>query len=125
MLDLLFGALALALVGILLLLLLVACLAFVGMEAAGAVLERLMELVIPGRKTGLGASGIVGQHGIVVRPLGGRGTPGTIRVSGELWSARSDTGGVFEKGRSVRVVAVEGMVALVSDAGGDCFGHGQ
>ena len=118
MLDLLFTILALTLVGSLSVLLVLAVLGFLGMEAAGSILERIVELFVPARKTGLGATGIVDNLGIVVRRLDARGrdSQGTIRVAGELWSARSRSGRAIEEGTRVRVVSVEGMVAVVESA---------
>ena len=112
-----FGFFLIALLVVMLLLLLFTA---AGVVAAGALLERIGDLLVPGRKTGLGATGIVDQSGFVVRRPsehpGGSLAEGTIQVAGELWTARSSTGDPLEEGSRVRVVAVEGMVAVVEPA---------
>ncbi len=117
MLELIFTVLGILLLGLLLVAVLLAVFAAAGVVAAGTLLERLGDILIPGRKTGLGATGIVGQSGVVMRTFTcgpeGSHSKGTIQVAGELWNARSPAGSRLEEGRSVRVVAVEGMVAIV------------
>ena len=83
---------------------------------AGRLLERLGDILIPGRKTGLGASGIVDEIGIVTKDItntGGLESSGIIQVAGELWKARAIDGQPIAKGRAARVVRVDGMVAIV------------
>ncbi len=65
-----------------------------------------------------GEEGMVGQRGVVKRPIpGGRGT-GRVFVRSELWTARAD--GPIEVGAEVIVEAVDGMTLTVTeDAVGD------
>jgi len=96
-----------------------------GVIAVGAVAERLADLLIPGRRTGLGAEGIVDEHGVVVRAFTsagpGREPEGTVQVAGELWRARTarPDDRAPPEGSAVRVVGVQGMVALVEAVGGE------
>ena len=117
MLEIVLAILGFLLLGLLAGTAVLAVLAAAGVVVAGNLLERLGDLLIPGRKTGLGATGIVGESGIVVRGLTpaaeGSAVEGTVQVAGELWQARSDAGHPLAEGRRVQVVAVEGMVAIV------------
>ncbi len=120
MLDLLATAVGFLLFALLAVGLVLAVLTAVGVIAVGSLAERLADLLIPGRKTGLGATGIVEQSGVVVRPVypDAQGAPaeGTIQVAGELWTARTASGETLSAGSRVVVVAVEGMVAIVESA---------
>jgi membrane protein implicated in regulation of membrane protease activity len=102
--------------------LVVAVLSALGVFAIGTLTERLADLLIPGRKTGLGADGIVGQVGVVSREFEAQapGAPfeGTVQVAGELWRARplAHVASPPAVGTPVRIVQVEGMVATVEHA---------
>ena len=115
--DLIFTIIAIALLAILgVVLLLVAIGAGAGI-AAGGLAERVANILIPGRKTGIGADGILGEVGSVVRPFVSRGpgapVEGMVQVAGELWKAHVEGEANPLKGQPVRVVRVEGFVAVV------------
>jgi len=57
-----------------------------------------------------GMEGLVGELGDVKVAIEGEGK---VRVHGELWQARSDR--PIEKGKKIRVVSVEGLVATVKE----------
>jgi len=60
------------------------------------------------KKATTGQKGIVGEKGIIVRPL----TPeGQVSVHGEIWKAVSSE--KLKKGDKVEVTAIEGMVLTV------------
>jgi len=63
------------------------------------------------RKPVTGAAGMIGAAGNAVTaiPAGGRGD---VRVSGEIWTARSDD--AVEPGEEIRVTAMDGLVLTVS-----------
>ena len=90
-------------------------LAFLGVVSIGALTERVFDILVPSRKTGLGETGIVDQSAVVVRVLDSNDqqTNATIQVAGELWTARSADGQALEPGNQVQVVAVDGMTAVV------------
>jgi len=121
MIDLLLFIAGIVLVLLLVVLGMTAVIAGLGGVAAGNALERLGDTLVPGRKTGLGATGIVDQCGTIVRaiePAPSGGVPqGTIQVAGELWKARcANAAERLAKGQEARVLRVEGMVAIVEDA---------
>jgi membrane protein implicated in regulation of membrane protease activity len=60
------------------------------------------------RKAATGAEAFVGQKAVVVSPL--RPT-GQVRIAGELWAARSESGA--NPGDEVTVRAVDGLTLLV------------
>lgn len=84
---------------------------------AGRVAEALFDLVVPRRRTGLGAEGVVGESGHVVELATGRGPrgyDGMVQIGGELWQARSTSGSPLRVGQPVRVVAMEKLVVVVA-----------
>jgi membrane protein implicated in regulation of membrane protease activity len=61
------------------------------------------------------AAAQVGRLAMVVQDVDLRG--GRVKLSGEVWSARSGRDGVrYDVGTEVRVVAIEGATAVVDDA---------
>ncbi|MFT5696883.1 MAG: hypothetical protein ACI9QQ_002865 [Myxococcota bacterium] len=108
------GFAALLIAGVLLAL---AAFSSLGVIVAGSALERLFDLVVPARKSGLGADGIVGELAVVVVDFvpveSGGDSEGTVRVSGELWKARFVGTDVPIRTQRVRVDSTEGLVAVV------------
>jgi membrane protein implicated in regulation of membrane protease activity len=61
-----------------------------------------------------GTAALVGANAVVLQRVDGSG--GQVKLSGEVWSARSyDEDEVLEPGQRVLVVQIEGATALVSD----------
>jgi len=61
-----------------------------------------------------GTAALVGASAVVLERVDGAG--GQIKLSGEIWSARSyDQDEVIEPGQRVQVMQIEGATALVSD----------
>jgi membrane protein implicated in regulation of membrane protease activity len=61
-----------------------------------------------------GAAALVGQRALVVDRIANDAGVGSVRIDGELWTARSlDDGIVIGAGEVVEVVAIRGATALV------------
>ncbi|MEM7412197.1 MAG: NfeD family protein [Myxococcota bacterium] len=117
--------LVLAFLGIVLLILvaflLAAIIAGVGMaELMGLAAEKLFDLLVPRRKTGLGPEGLIGERGTVIEMPGPSSTDGeargSVRLGGEIWKARCSSDAQMTPGDPVRVVAVEGLLLVVERA---------
>ena len=62
-----------------------------------------------------GTAALIGEGAVVIDQVGRDG--GTVKLKGEVWSARSyDEDDVMEPGARVHVMKIEGATALVSDA---------
>ena len=67
---------------------------------------------LPALRTGTAA--LVGQHALVVERIANREGVGTVKIGGEVWTARSyDEDQVIEPGEQVEVVEIRGATALV------------
>jgi membrane-bound ClpP family serine protease len=62
------------------------------------------------RRARVGAETLIGMTAQVVSRLG---PEGHVRVSGELWTARSSGAEPVEAGASVRILALEGLTLVV------------
>jgi len=61
-----------------------------------------------------GTAALVGARAVVLERVDGNG--GTVKLAGEVWSARAyDDDEVLEPGARVEVMQIEGATALVSD----------
>jgi membrane protein implicated in regulation of membrane protease activity len=60
-----------------------------------------------------GTAALVGRTAVVLERVDGRG--GTIKLVGEIWSARSYDDQVIEPGVDVQVLQIDGATALVSN----------
>ncbi len=60
-----------------------------------------------------GTAALVGRTAVVLERVDGRG--GTIKLVGEIWSARSFDDQVIEPGVDVQVLQIDGATALVSN----------
>jgi len=61
-----------------------------------------------------GAAALVGQPALVVERIANREGVGTVRIGGEVWTARSyDEDQVIAAGEEVEVVEIRGATALV------------
>ena len=66
----------------------------------------------PALRTGTAA--LVGQSALVVERIANREGVGTVKIGGEVWTARSyDEDQVIEPGEQVEVVEIRGATALV------------
>ncbi len=61
-----------------------------------------------------GAAALVGQHAMVLERIANREGVGTVKIGGEVWTARSyDDEEVIDAGEQVEVVEIRGATALV------------
>jgi membrane protein implicated in regulation of membrane protease activity len=61
-----------------------------------------------------GTAALVGQHALVVERIANREGVGTVKIGGEVWTARSyDEEQVVDAGEQVEVVEIRGATALV------------
>jgi membrane protein implicated in regulation of membrane protease activity len=61
-----------------------------------------------------GAAALIGQSATVVERVDGE--RGLVKIGGEVWTARAyDEDGVFEAGRRVEVLKIDGATALVAE----------
>jgi membrane protein implicated in regulation of membrane protease activity len=61
-----------------------------------------------------GAAALIGQHALVVERIANREGLGTVKIGGEVWTARSfDEDREIDAGEQVEVVEIRGATALV------------
>jgi membrane protein implicated in regulation of membrane protease activity len=88
--------------------------------AAAAILFLLLlrPVVVRHRRTGpalrSGVAALVGQHALVVERIANNEGIGTVKIGGEVWTARAyDEDQVIEPGAQVEVIEIRGATALV------------
>jgi membrane protein implicated in regulation of membrane protease activity len=63
-----------------------------------------------------GAAALIGQHAVVLEPIVNRQGSGTVRIGGEVWTARAfDETREIPAGADVEVVDIRGATALVME----------
>jgi membrane protein implicated in regulation of membrane protease activity len=63
-----------------------------------------------------GTAALVGRTGTVVTAIGTHGECGSVKIDGEIWSARAlDEDQAIEAGTRVQVVEIKGAMALVTE----------
>ncbi len=63
-----------------------------------------------------GTAALVGQTATVLQGIGADGGSGSVRLNGEVWTARTYQGdGEIEAGRHVHVLEIRGATALVTE----------
>ena len=63
-----------------------------------------------------GSAALVGRTAIVLERIEGDAHAGSVRLDGEVWTARAyDEDEIIEQGRRVQVVEIRGATALVSE----------
>lgn len=67
-------------------------------------------------KTATNADRILGQTAVVQETIDNLAQTGAISMNGTVWTARSDTGSVIEKGSVVTILRIEGVKVFVSPA---------
>lgn len=62
-----------------------------------------------GKKTATNLDRVIGENAIVTETIDNLRSVGCVKVNGQLWSARSDSGDVINDGEIVEIVAVSGV----------------
>ena len=66
--------------------------------------------------TRTGAARLIGTSATVLELVGDDGAPGSVKLDGEVWTARPyEPGRTFAVGERVEVVEIQGATALVAD----------
>jgi membrane protein implicated in regulation of membrane protease activity len=62
-----------------------------------------------------GTAALVGRPGYVVEALTGPQHTGSVKIDGEVWTARAYDGEDIPAGRQVHIIEIKGAMALVSE----------
>jgi membrane protein implicated in regulation of membrane protease activity len=62
-----------------------------------------------------GTAALVGRSGLVIDPLAGPEHTGSVKIDGEVWTARAYDEADIPAGRQVHVIEIKGATALVSE----------
>lgn len=65
------------------------------------------------KTTNTNAYSIIGKNALVIKEIDPIHSTGQIKVDGEVWSAESQNSEVIPKGSEVKVIAIEGVKAIV------------
>ena len=65
------------------------------------------------KTTNTNAYSIIGKNALVIKEIDPIQSIGQIKVDGEVWSAESQNNEVIPKGSEVKVIAIEGVKAIV------------
>ena len=56
---------------------------------------------------------IIGETAIVTEQISNASNKGQIKISGQIWSAKSDDGNIINEGETVKIIAISGVKAIV------------
>ncbi len=92
--------------------------AFAFLFASLAIIFLLRPIAVRHRRqtplTRTGTAALVGQHALVVERIANREGLGTVKIGGEVWTARSlDEDREIKAGEQVEVIQIKGATALV------------
>ena len=65
------------------------------------------------KKVATNAYSVIGKKGIVIQDINEEHNVGQIKVSGEVWSAKTSDGSTIEKGTQIEVIQIDGVKAVV------------
>ena len=65
------------------------------------------------KKVETNAYSIICKKGIVIQDINSTYGIGQVKISGEVWSAKSDDNDIIKKGSQIEVVKIEGVKAVV------------
>lgn len=65
------------------------------------------------KKVETNAYSIIGKKGIVLQDINSTYSIGQVKISGEVWSAKSEDNDVIKKGSQIEVVKIEGVKTVV------------
>lgn len=66
------------------------------------------------KPTATNADTVIGEKGVVVEKIDNINATGAVKVDGKVWTARSSSGGSFEKGEIVTIDSIEGVKLICS-----------
>lgn len=66
------------------------------------------------KPTATNADIVIGEKGVVVEKIDNINATGAVKVDGKVWTARSSSGGSFEKGEIVTIDSIEGVKLICS-----------
>jgi len=82
-------------------------------------LKPLIEKLFPTKEgTKTAVDRLIGQTGIVISEIDNKANKGQIRVSGEVWSAKSTNDLVINEGSKVEIIQVNGVKTIVKEVKG-------
>jgi len=79
-----------------------------------AVTRPLVKKYINGKVQPTNADMVLGQTCVVLEPISNLSETGAVKVSGKVWTARSEDGTVFAPGEKVVAVRIEGVKLIVT-----------
>ena len=69
--------------------------------------------ILKPKGTKTNADRIIGETAIVTEQISNASNKGQIKISGQIWSAKSDDGNVINEGETVKIIAISGVKAIV------------
>jgi len=79
-------------------------------------LKPLVEKLFPTKEgTKTAVDRLTNQEGIVIKEIDNQKNTGQVRVSGEIWSARSKDGNNIKEDTKIEVLQVDGVKAIVKE----------
>lgn len=87
---------------------------FLAVSAVALIITRpLIKKKILLRTTPTNADMIIGEKGTVDEEIDNLSGTGSVKISGKIWSAKSENGGVIPSGSIVTAVRIEGVKLIV------------
>lgn len=89
---------------------------FIAISGASVLFLRpFCRTIMPRGTTPTNADMVIGRSGIVIREINPAKNTGVIRVNGQEWSAKSESGNTIPEGKAVSVKAIEGVRLVVCE----------
>lgn len=87
---------------------------FIVVSAISLILTRpLAKKIVKGKKNRLNADRCIGEEGVVTVAIDNMANVGQVKISGAVWSARSDDGSIIAEGSVITVLRIEGVKVIV------------
>ena len=77
--------------------------------------RRIFSRTIAPRHVPTNADSVIGETGTVTLAIDTAEAKGLVKVKGQVWSAKSENGGSINEGRTVEVLAIEGVKLIVKE----------
>lgn len=65
------------------------------------------------KKIETNAYSIIGKKGIVIQDINNTLGVGQIKISNEVWSAKTESAAIVEKGTEIKIIRIDGVKAVV------------